>query len=192
MALSQRSTTVALLRGILGPLHGQEARFARLARRSVSWVKKVSAGHEPLTDAAALQLESATGISAAWLLRGDTAAPPVSSTGARYDFAAFERRRAARGSDARAPFRVPDDLPQTIAGIGAAADRKGRATLFAYRLNQFIEESREEFGFSDTAANAVKSTSPKAKLPPKPSANTQAAPPAETDPGVPGLETHLL
>jgi hypothetical protein len=40
MALSRRRTTVAALRGILGPVYGQEQRFAKLVGRSVSWVKK--------------------------------------------------------------------------------------------------------------------------------------------------------
>jgi hypothetical protein len=154
VALSHRKTTTAILRGILGPAHGQEARFARLAGRSVSWVKKVSAGLEPLTEEVALELESKTGISAAWLLRGDRGAKPLSTAGKPYSFALFEQHRAHLGSFPKMDF-VSGALP-AIAGIGAAAGERGKGSLFSYRLTRFLDECREEFGFDETAMAAVK------------------------------------
>jgi len=144
MALSKRSTTLAILRGILGPVYGQETRFAQLAARSVSWVKKVSAGLAPLSEEAALALEAAAGISAAWLLRDDTDAPPVSAAGERYDFAAFEQHRAQPMETAGIP-PLSGVLP-SIARISAAAARQGKASLFNYRLRHFLDECRAEFG----------------------------------------------
>ncbi len=155
MAFSRRSTTLAVLRGILGPLHGQEARFARLLGRSVSWVKKVSSGIEPLTEKTALLAEARTGISAAWLLKRSTASPPVSPAGTPYDFAAFEQHRARPNSLSSISF--PSFMP-AVAGIASSAQRKGRASLFNYRLARFIEDCQEEFGFDKPAAESTKTT----------------------------------
>ena len=79
MATSKHKTTVAVLRGILGPIHGREENLATLASRSVSWVKKVSSGIEPLTEEAALDLQHQTGVSMEWLLNGDPAVPPIAA-----------------------------------------------------------------------------------------------------------------
>src|SRR5262245_10258995 len=98
MALSQRKTTVAVLRGILGPFHGQEARFAILADRSRSWVKKASAGLMPLSERTARVLAHETGVSLEWLL-GPADQPAVDSKGQRYDEKYFKwyRARAEEG-----------------------------------------------------------------------------------------------
>jgi len=154
MALSQRTTTVAVLRGVLGAVDGQEERFALLAGRSVSWVKKVSAGITPLSEEAALALETGTGVSAGWLLGGDTGATPVSVGGTAYNYAAFEDYRAGAG-EKRAPEMDVAELPgvlAAIAGIGAAAGRQGKGSLFNYRLSRFLRECREEFGVEEGAA----------------------------------------
>ena len=93
VALSQRKTTVAVLRGVLGNYHGREDNFAKLAERSPSWVKKVSAGQEPLADDPARVLELNAGISLGWL-KGDPNLPPVSTTGSPFDDKFFENYRA--------------------------------------------------------------------------------------------------
>lgn len=101
MATSKRKTTLAVLRSILGPVEGSEERVASLASRSISWVKKVSAGLEPLTEEAALQLQSATGVSLDWLLGTDPNVSPTAFTPvapidppAPYNLGVFEAHRA--------------------------------------------------------------------------------------------------
>ena len=84
MALSQRKTTVAVLRGILGRIHGQEERFAKLAHRSRSWVKKALAGLIPLSEDTARILQHETGVSLGCLL-GPADQPPIDSKGQRYN-----------------------------------------------------------------------------------------------------------
>ncbi|HEX4086271.1 MAG TPA: hypothetical protein VHY22_15245 [Chthoniobacteraceae bacterium] len=181
MALSRCTTTVARLRGSLGRRHGQEARFARLAGRSVSWVKKVSAGREPLTGDMALQLEQATGVAAAWLLNGDPAIPPVTAAGNEFNLAAFEHHRAGEeAGEARKASAPP--LPaalQMLPGIAASAAKQGRASLFQYRLSRFLEECREEFGLVQPA-----------NLQPGKEKATARIPEIET--GAPEMEVHLL
>lgn len=146
MALSQRKTTVAKLRAVLGPVHGQEKRFAKLAGKSVSWVKKVSAGLIPLSEETAQVLQLETGVSLYWLL-AKKAGEPVDSHDNRYSFARFEEHRTHRPQTAGFPFMFARDL----AAIGSAAGAKKRAALFVWRLKAFLDECREEFGFDEGA-----------------------------------------
>jgi len=151
MAISQQTTTIAVLRRILGP-DGQEKRFAEAAGKSVSWVKKVSAGLTPLTEEIALELEKRTGISAAWLLQGDTHAPAVSVDGGRYDLGAFEGRRAKlerRTVDLAGTMRA-------LAGISVSAAKRGNGSLFDYRLSQFLKACGEEFGYGEVTTSRTK------------------------------------
>ncbi|MGA3171478.1 MAG: hypothetical protein ABSE62_10735 [Chthoniobacteraceae bacterium] len=157
MAFSRRKTTVAVLRGILGPEEGRERRFARLARRSVSWVKKVSAGQEALSEAAALELERSTGVSAAWLLGGDTKARVVSNGGGAYDFQVFRMFRAGikDGPMLKTGVELTTEAARLIEGIRAAAGKRGKGASFGYRLTRFLEACEEEFGLDKKAMGAA-------------------------------------
>jgi hypothetical protein len=158
MALSKRKTTVAVLRGILGPIHGQEARFARLAKRSTSWVKKVSAGVIPLNEETARVLELETGVALDWLM-GTPDAPPVNGRGKPYAFVDFEWHRA--GAKAAAPrirsIGFPFMYALKIAAIGSAAGEQGKASLFLWRLRTFLNECAQEFGFDENARSFAES-----------------------------------
>lgn len=98
MAKSQRKTTIAILREVLGP-EGQQDIFAALVGRSRSWVRHTSSGILPLTREAAYQIAFATGVSPEWLLRGDVTRPPVTSEDCRpYDWAAFQNHQTRKKS----------------------------------------------------------------------------------------------
>jgi hypothetical protein len=80
-----------------------------MASKSVSWVKKVSAGLKPLTEEAALALSSETGVGVEWLLNGDPTAPPKAeypsktlSPDSTYTYEFFEAHRASMEVGARA------------------------------------------------------------------------------------------
>ena len=72
---SKKSTTIAVLRYILGTYDGQEEIFAATVGCSVSWVKKVSSGQRSLTPKTASKVSIATGVSEKWLIVGDPKAP---------------------------------------------------------------------------------------------------------------------
>lgn len=74
---SKKKTTIAVLRAALGPLDGNEQMFANTVGRSVSWVKKVSAGKRPITPKTAHRVASATGVSKEWILCGEPKNPIV-------------------------------------------------------------------------------------------------------------------
>ena len=167
MALSHEATTVAILRRVLGPIHGQEKRFAKIVGKSVSWVKKVSAGLTPLSEDSARVLEAATGIALAWLLEGDTQKQPVSAAGKPYTMADYQSHRAALESgslDRISVIAMGGFLPK-LAAIGSAAGKKGKASLFHWRLKNFLNECRDEFGFDKEAEELVMVEQKKAKLP---------------------------
>jgi len=150
VALSQRKTTVAILRNVLGPVHGQEAKFAKLAHRSVSWVKKLSAGPNKITEETARVLEHETGISFQWLL-GPPNQMPVDSRGKRYtreDFEWFRARKKAGEPTIQVGFTLFEFVPD-IVGIASAAGDQGMVYLFLWRLSHFIDQVRTEFGFSE-------------------------------------------
>jgi hypothetical protein len=152
MARSQRKTTIAVLRGILGPIHGQERRFAKLAKRSPSWVKKVSAGVIPINEETARRLELETGVALNWII-GPPGAPPVNGRGKPYTKAYFEWHRAY--AKAEAPLirsgGYPFSYAPKIAAIGCAAGDQGKASLFTWRLETFLDECAQEFGFDNKA-----------------------------------------
>jgi hypothetical protein len=157
MARSQQKTTIAVLRGILGPIHGQEAHFAWLAKRSASWVKKVSAGVVPLREEIARLLELETGIALDWLMGKPPHGPPVSSRGEPYTLAEFElyRTYARAGTPLIGSGGVPFGYAPTIAAIGCAAGDQGKASLFTWRLKTFLDECAQEFGFDKKAHTLV-------------------------------------
>ena len=165
MALSRRKTTVAVLRGVLGSIHGQEDKFAKLAERSRSWVKKVSAGQEVLVDDAARVLELNVGISLAWL-KGDPNLPPISSTNQPFDFKFFENYRAKLRDGIRPRISVVrfTGTISKIAGIGAAAGRKGKASLFHWRLSEFLKKCSDDFGFDESAGRKMERSLEKANV----------------------------
>jgi len=156
MALSQRKTTVAILRGVLGPIHGQEERFAKLARRSVSWVKKVSADKVPLSERTARILEHETGVSLGWLL-GSPKKPIVDGAGNPYDRRNFEwhRARIKAGDHPRKTAFALFKLVPLIASIGGAAGKKGELSLFHWRLMMFLQQTAEEFGTDDSTHDVI-------------------------------------
>jgi hypothetical protein len=80
MAKSQNKTCLSILRSILGPVAGGEARFAKTICRSQSWIKKASAGIIPLSEDAAIRISHETGVSHNWLLANNPTLPPVCLT----------------------------------------------------------------------------------------------------------------
>lgn len=167
MALSQNKTTVAVLRGVLGPNHGREENFARLINKSGAWVKRASAGHIPLTEQSARAIYRETGISLTWLRRNDVSEPPITSAGEPYTFECFQARRVELASGdikARSVFRLNNVLPE-VAGIGSAAGKIGKLALFQWRYAEFAKGCRDEFGFDDEASAAVLKKIAAVKLP---------------------------
>jgi hypothetical protein len=158
VALSQRRTTVSILRGILGQA-GQEQRFAKLAGRSTSWVKKVSAGITGLSEDAARKLSDETGVSFRWLF-GSVDKPPISrGTNEPYtpEYSQWYRAEYKNGRPVQQCAHPPSAWLPDLFGVAVAAAERAKSNLFMWRLAKFIDEAREEFGSSDKAKELAES-----------------------------------
>jgi hypothetical protein len=158
MALPQHKTCLSILRSILGPGAGNEARFAEKIGRSTSWLKKASCGQIPLTRDAAIAIAYETGASMKWLLDGDTTKPLLDSEGNPYTLETYATyRQKDRDEKNREDISLARDemagcLHQLL-GILGAANQKNRGGLFAFHLSNFVDEMADKFGVADIYQN---------------------------------------
>lgn len=158
MALPQHKTCLSILRSILGPGAGGEARFAEKIGRSTSWLKKASCGQIPLTRDAALAIAYETGASVKWLLADDPTKPLLDSEGKPYTLETYANYRS---QDREKLDREDLDFSQTES-VGCfhsllrslkSANEKNRGGLFAFHLEQFTNEMADKFGLANIYKN---------------------------------------
>lgn len=153
MALPQHKTCLSILRSILGPGAGSEARFAKKIGRSISWLKKASCGQIPLTRDAALAISYETGISNKWLLMGDTSKPPITGGGEPYTLEAYTAHRQndlekMNEADKQESYETLEGCLTTLLVIHLAAVKKNRGGLFQFLLHEFIQKLGDQFGYA--------------------------------------------
>lgn len=148
MSKPQHKTCLSILRSILGH-YGQEDRFAKLIRRSTSWLKKASSGLVPLTEDAAVRIAHETGVAVWWLLAGDPSAPAVAYNREPYAKTHYERRRvelreqrSPGGDNARHELIL---TLHSILSVFHAAQHTGSGPLVAYKLEAFCRTLKDEF-----------------------------------------------
>jgi hypothetical protein len=151
MATSKHKTTLAVLRSILGPGAGGEARFAKKIGRSVSWVKKASCGTIPLTRDAALAIAYETGINHRWLIMGDTSKPPIDKEGNPYTTESYANHwkqdlNNLNEADKKESFETLEGCITQLLVVHLAAVKKNRGGLFQFQLFEFIQKLDEQFG----------------------------------------------
>jgi hypothetical protein len=151
MAVSQHKTCLAILRGILGPVTGQEKRFSALIGKSVSWLKKASSGQIPLTQDVILRINFETGAPISWLTENDPTAPPTNERGQPYTRKIYDQRRAELAKDhSQSPTprggAIIASLIFDLLQINAAAIEANRGRLLALKLDEFNIEAQREFG----------------------------------------------
>ena len=158
MALPQHKTCLSILRSILGPGAGNEARFAEKIGRSTSWLKKASCGQISLTRDAALAIAYATGASVKWLLAGDPTKPLLDSEGNPYTLETYakyrtqDREEKDRDDIALARDEMTGCIHKLLQILGAA-NLKNRGGLFTFRLGNFVDEMADKFGVADIYQN---------------------------------------
>jgi hypothetical protein len=158
MALPQHKTCLSILRSILGPGAGGEARFAEKIGRSTSWLKKASCGQIALTRDAALAIAYETGASVKWLLDGDTTKPLLDSEGNPYTLETYanyrsqDREEKNRDDIALARDEMAGCIHELLQILGAA-NLKNRGGLFTFHLGNFVDEMADKFGVADIYQN---------------------------------------
>ncbi len=151
MALPQHKSCLSILRSILGPGAGGEARFAEKIGRSTSWLKKASCGQIALTRDAALVIAYETGISSRWLLEGDTSVPPYTGNYKAYtqETYALHRQKDLTDHDWEDSDIARQEFVGCIYPLAQglrAAIEKNRGGLFAFHLSNFVDEMNRTFG----------------------------------------------
>jgi hypothetical protein len=147
MALPQHKTTLSVLRSILGPFYGNEARFAEKIGRSRSWLKKASCGEIPLTGEIARVISYETGICRWWLLANNPKARPVDIHGKRYNlkiYAFYQGKDSPRQKYKLCRKRL--DL------LMNKAKTNNRAGLFVFLLEDFIHIAQKHLKSEEKAA----------------------------------------
>jgi hypothetical protein len=158
MALPQHKTCLSILRSILGPGAGSEARFAEKIGRSRSWLKKASCGQIPLTRDAAIAIAYETGANMKWLLDGDTTKPLLDSEGNTYTLETYAnyRKQDLEKRDWEDVDFARNEMTMCLhklLGILGAANQKNRGGLLAFHLSNFVDEMAEKFGVADIYQN---------------------------------------
>lgn len=158
MALPKHKTCISILRSILGPGAGSEARFAEKIGRSTSWLKKASCGQIPLTRDAAIVIAYETGVSAQWLLEGDVSIPPHTGDYEVYtqETYALHRQRDVNEHDWEDCNLAEDEfvgcIYALVQGLRAAIE-KNRGGLFTFHLSYFVDEMNKNFGKAEIYKN---------------------------------------
>ena len=154
MALPQHKTCLSILRSILGPGAGNEARFAKKIGRSISWLTKASCGQIPLTEDAAVRIGYETGINVRWLMAGDATKPPVDKDRQPYTLETYAAHREAmrEGLDDKEAAANDEDIAAILRKIlqsYVSARKQKRGGLFTYHLQNAGETLLLEFGSDD-------------------------------------------
>lgn len=154
MALPQHKTCLSILRSILGPGAGGEARFAEKIGRSTSWLKKASCGQIPLMRDAAILIAYETGVSLQWLVANDTTKPPLDRLGNPFTLESYAAHRVRDREevdeiDALESSQETIGCLHEILRIYWAARSKNRAGLFAFYLEAFTNDMGDKFGKAD-------------------------------------------
>lgn len=156
MRISERKTTAAVLRFILGDKLDPD--FCTLVGCSRDLWRKLENGDRRMTERVAAHVESSTGISRVWLLAGKPKAKPVAVDGGAFTLKWFHAYRAKQITGGRKPlaFTVyPAGHLVSLVGTAIAASRAGKLAAFAVELDAAVAALRNKFGFDAQAGAAA-------------------------------------
>lgn len=151
MRPSSLKHTVAILRHAVGPNELTQKELARLVGKSPVTIQKIEIGQLVMSESLAQEIVRQTGVSLAWLLKGDVSKPPVEEeTGRPYTKESFEFTQSHLSAKLGLMdfFSIRWQISRQIKSycrIGAAAAKAGKLKLFLYKVSRFLSEMRKEF-----------------------------------------------
>jgi hypothetical protein len=156
MRISERKTTAAVLRFILGEKLDDD--FCKLVGCSRDLWRKLENGDRRMTERTAAQVEAVTGASRLWLLSGKTKAKPLAVDGSPFTLEWFRAYRSKQLTGDRKPlaFAVyPAGHLVSLIGSAVAAGSAGKLAAFAVELEAAVAGLRNKFGFDPQAGAAA-------------------------------------
>jgi hypothetical protein len=156
MRISERKTTAAVLRYVLGQKLDDD--FCVLVGCSRDLWRKLENGDRRMTERTAGYVEAAVGISRHWLLAGKPKAQPVAVDGTAFSLEWFRSYRVTQlvGDTKPLPFAVyPAGHLVSLIGAAVAAARAGRLASFTVDLEAAVAVLRSNYGFDAQGAAAA-------------------------------------
>lgn len=156
MRISERKTTAAVLRYVLGQKLDDD--FCALVGCSRDLWRKLENGDRRMTERTAGYVEAAVGISRHWLLAGKPKAQPVAVDGTVFSLEWFRSYRVTQlvGDTKPLPFAVyPAGHLVSLIGSAVAAARAGRLASFAVDLEAAVAVLRSNYGFDEQGGAAA-------------------------------------
>jgi hypothetical protein len=154
MRISERKTTAAVLRFVLGEKLDPD--FCALVGCSIDLWRKLENGDRRMTERVAAHVEAATGVSRVWLLAGNPKAKPIAVDGQPFTLQYFRDFQAAQISGESRPLAIAvypcGHLPSLMA-TAASAVATGRLAAFAVELEAAVIALRRKFGVVPQAVN---------------------------------------
>jgi len=155
MRISERKTTAAVLRFILGEKLDHD--FCSLVGCSMDLWRKLENGDRRMTERTAAHVESSTGVSRVWLLAGNPKVKPVAVDGSPFNLGSFRNFKATQITGDKRTLGLAiypaGHLPSLVATAAAAA-RDGKLASFAVELEAAVDSLRRQYGFDkDVLAN---------------------------------------
>ena len=148
--MRKRKTTAAVLRATCG-IKNQE--MAEILGCSVDTIRSVECGRGRLTEDLARRMSYETGVSLAWLLKGDLKMPPVTASGEPFTEEIYEKMRAEKKQFNQQPVwvRTFEGL-QFCAQILSILERSNtdkNYALCAFKTGRALDDLKDKFGQDD-------------------------------------------
>lgn len=154
MRISERKTTAAVLRFILGEKLDDD--FCAVVGCSRDLWRKLENGDRRMTERVAANVEAATGVSRVWLLANNPKAKPLAVDGQPFTLQHFRDFQAAQLSGENRPLAIAvypcGHLPSLMATAASAA-ATGHLAAFAVELEAAVVALRRKFGFVPEVIN---------------------------------------
>ena len=156
MRPSLKKHNVARLRVLLNEFEAEfnkkfdQEEFAKLIDCSVQKLRNIETGRTKLDELLAWRIADKTGVAIKWLMDGNLAAPPISTSGREYTKEIYaeaqaRKKRFATVEDFNVTINVLE-IFRVISAILVNANRKRNYHLAAYRMFKAIDELSTEFG----------------------------------------------
>ena len=138
---------LAVLRRVIGKT---QPAMAKMLGCSAATIQSIEVGRLKMSESLAQKISRKTDISPAWLLQGDSVAPPVDTTGAPYTQESFELNQPILHP--LPVIGVSDWLSgiwRQVLGILASAHKRGELPLCEYKLKESLRALEKRFGYRD-------------------------------------------